>query len=271
MIVTLSTGVLIITVLFFVLKWLTKIPSNIIGTIVAVITLVVFMPVAIIYWPGGDIFAIHLAIYMITVYGLSIVASRREKNSGVHWAPVAIISFFVLLVLIDSFFVTIADKGLSSQVADFVLPESDSDSKATYNYPGKVVHDYYQKENLYNEYLENVEMRKQSQWKIRKGWLTLPLVKQPAIFQLEIKDKDAKSITQATISGKFIRYSNSRLDTDFTMIHIKDGVYQVKVSLPEPGRWGLVLKIKHATIVYELDGSTTVGFQKNGNRDKIAN
>ncbi|VAX01589.1 hypothetical protein MNBD_GAMMA22-2016 [hydrothermal vent metagenome] len=271
MIVTLSSGVLIITIIFFVLKWLTKIPSNSIGAIVAVITLVVFMPLAIIYWPGGDVFAIHLAIYMITVYGLSVVASRREKNSGVHWAPVTIIGFFVLLVLVDSFFVTIADKGLSSQVADLVLPKSDDDSDATYNYPGKVVHDYYQKENLYNEYLENVEARKKSQWTIRKGWLSLPVINELTIFQVEIKDKDAKSITQAKITGKFIRYSNSKLDTNFTMVYIKDGVYQSKISLPEPGRWGLVLKIKHDSIVYELEGNTTVGFPKNKNHDKIAN
>lgn len=270
MIVTLSSGVLIITILFFSLKRFTTIPANSIAAIVAVVTLVCFMPLAIIYWPGGDVFAIHLAIYMITVYGLAITASKREKNSGVHWAPVTIIGFFVILVLVDSFFVTIADKGLSSQLAEWVLPQSDDESKATYNYPGKVVHDYYQKENLYNDYLENSEARKRSQWEIKKGWLSLPIVNEDAIFQLQIKDKYNDSITSAKIAGKFIRYSNSRLDKNFSMIHIKDGIYQVTVRLPEPGRWGLVLKINHADIVYELQGSTTVSFQKNKNRDKIA-
>ena len=258
MIVTLVCGVLLISMLFFAIKRFTKIPSNSIGAIVAVVTLVTFMPLAIIYWPGGDVFAIHLAIYMITVYGLAIIASAREKNSGVHWAPVTIIGFFVTLVLVDSFFVTIADKGLSSQVADLVLPKSDDDSKATFNYPGKVVHDYYQKEDLYNDYLENVEARKRSKWKIKKGWLTLPTVNENAIFQLQILNKDNISITKANISGKFIRYSDSRLDADFSMTHIKEGIYQVTINLPAPGRWGLVLKIKYGDITYELEGSTTV-------------
>ncbi|MFV2059153.1 MAG: FixH family protein [Gammaproteobacteria bacterium] len=263
MVVTLFSGVLIITAIFFILKRITKIPSNVIGAIVAVITLVVFMPVAIIFWPGGDIFAIHLAIYMITVYGLSIVSSQREKSSGgVHWAPVSIIGFFVILVLVDSFFVTIADKGLSSQVADLVLPKSDDDSQATYNYPGKVVHDYYQKGNLYNTYLENIEARKRNQWDIKKGWLSLPVVNEAAIFQLQIKDKNGKAVTNATISGKFIRFSNSRLDKDFLMKHSKDGIYQVTMNLPEPGRWGLVLKIKHAATIYEIEGTTTVSLKK---------
>jgi nitrogen fixation protein FixH len=269
MIVTLSSGVLIIAALFFTIKWLTKIPSNSIGAIVAVITLVVFMPLAILYWPGGDIFAIHLAIYMITVYGLAIIASKREKSNGVHWAPVTIISFFVILVLVDSFFVTIADKGLSTQLADFVLPKSSDDSQATFNYPGKVVHDYYQKEDLYNAYLENVDARKKSKWKIRKGWLDLPVVNKSEIFQLEIKDKDNNSITEAKITGIFIRFSNSKLDKKFIMHHTAAGLYQVKMTLPEPGRWGLVLKIHHNDIVYELDGTTTVGFPNNKNPDKI--
>ncbi|MFV1982320.1 MAG: FixH family protein [Thiohalomonadales bacterium] len=271
MTVSLISGVLIIITIFFILKRITRIPANTIGAIVAVVVLIVFMPLAVIYWPGGDVFAIHLAIYMITVYGLAIIASHREKNSGVHWAPVVIIIFFVLLVLVDTFFVTIADKGLSSQVADMVLPKSDDDSKATYNYPGKVVHDYYQKGKLYNNYLENIEARKQSKWKIKKGWLTLPVVNEDAIFQVQLKDKDNNSITNATITGKFIRYSDSRLDVEFSMNHTQQGIYQVNLRLTQPGRWGLALKINYAAIVYELGGTTIVGFPKNKNQDKIIN
>ncbi len=262
MIVTLTSGVLIITALFFIIKRLTKIPANSIGAIVAVITLVSFMPLAIIFWPGGDVFAIHLAIYMVTVYGLAITASKREKSNGVHWGPVTIIGFFVILVLVDSFFVTIADKGLSSSLADFVLPKSDDDSKATFNYPGKVVHDYYQKGNLYNTYLDNIDARKRSKWQIKKGWLTIPVVNEEAVFQLQIKDKDNNSVNDAKVAGKFIRFSDSRLDTDFSMMPKSDGFYQVTVRLPAPGRWGLVLKIHHADIVYELEGTTTVELSK---------
>jgi len=267
MIITLSVGVIIIAAIFFTLKWLTKIPSNVLGAIVAVIVLVVFMPLAIIYWPGGDVFAIHLAIYMITVYGLAIVASRREKNSGVHWGPVTIIGFFVILVLVDSFFVTIADKGLSSNIADFVLPQSDDKSTATYNYPGKVVHDYYQKGNLYNNYLDNIEARKRTQWKIKKGWITLPVVGQSAVFQLQVKNKDSSNITTAKITGKFIRYSDSKLDKEFSMEYIENGLYQVNIQLPAPGRWGLVLKISKDDIVYEIQGTTTVSLAVELNSD----
>ncbi len=262
MIVTLSSGVLIITAIFFILKRLTKIPANSLGAIVAVITLVTFMPLAIIYWPGGDVFAIHLAIYMVTVYGLAITASKRDKSSGVHWGPVAIIGFFVILVLVDSFFVTIADKGLSSDLADLVLPKSDNNSTATFNFPGKVVHDYYQKEGLYNTYLDNLDARQRSKWQIKKGWLTIPEVNKDAVFQLQIKDKDDNSISDAKVTGKFIRFSDSRLDTDFVMTPKSDGFYQVTVRLPAPGRWGLVLKIHHADITYELEGTTTVELSK---------
>jgi len=271
MVVSLIGGALVITAIFFIIKWLTKFRSNSIGAIVAVIVLVVFMPLAIIYWPGGDVFAIHLAIYMITVYGLAITSSHREKSGGVHWAPVTIISFFVLLVFVDSFFVTIADKGLSSQLADLVLPKSDDDSKATFNFPGKVVHDYHQKEGLYNNYLDNIDARKRSQWKIKKGWLTPPVINKDAIFQLQITDKNNNSVTSATISGQFIRYSNSRLDAQFSMDHTQNGIYQVKINLPAPGRWGLVLKIINDSIVYELSGTTTVSLPKNINQDKIEN
>lgn len=269
MIITLVSGVLIIAALFFILKRITRISSNSIAAIVAVIVLITFMPLAIVFWPGGDVFAIHLAIYMITVYGLAIITTQREKTNGVHWAPVTIIGFFVFLVLVDSFFVTIADKGLSSQVADLVLPKSEDNQKATFNYPGRVVHDFYQKENLYNDYLENIESRKKAKWKIKKGWLTLPIVNQDTIFQLQIKDKNDIAITDAKISGKFIRYSDSRLDKEFSMSHAQKGFYQVTIRLPEPGRWGLVLKINHATTVYELKGTTTVNVSKFNHGSKL--
>ena len=54
------------------------------ATVTALATVGLYVPYAILRWPGGDIFAIHLAIYLLTALVCGMLLSTRSSGQGLH-------------------------------------------------------------------------------------------------------------------------------------------------------------------------------------------
>ncbi|MCW8899914.1 MAG: FixH family protein, partial [Gammaproteobacteria bacterium] len=211
----------------------------------------------------ADVFAIHIALYLVSVYILGIITSQRDvrrqagkEGFGFHWAPAAIVMFFVILIIMDSFFIMFATKGMSTNIADVLLPKPKSGARVSSHFPGTVSHDYHQKQNQYNDYLTRFETQKLRNWSIRKGWLGDVAVNQPSIFRVEIKTENQEAVTGATVSGKFLRPADSKLDTSFNMQEVEPGIYQQSITLIKPGNWDLILKINKGNDEHEVRATT---------------
>jgi len=204
-------------------------------------------------------------LYLVSVYILGIITSQRdarrkagEKGFGFHWAPASIVGFFVILIIMDSFFIMFATKGMESHIADIFLPRPQSGGKVSSHFPGTVTKNYHQKYSQYNEYLERFEAQKSRNWSVRKGWLGEAAANKPAIFRVEIKTNKQEVVTDAQVTGKFLRSADSKLDTTFTMREVEPGVYQQSITLTKPGSWNLVLKINKGDDEHELHATTTI-------------
>mgnify|MGYP000530513843 CR=1 FL=1 len=158
----------------------------------------------------------------------------------------------------DSFFIMFATKGMNSSVANWLLPTPVSGGKVSSRFPGTVSHDYHQKQNQYNDYLQRFETQKLRNWSIRKGWLGEAVVNKPAIFRVEIKTNTNKIVKNAKVSGTFLRAADSKLDTTFTMQEVEPGVYQQSVTLTQPGNWDLILKIHKDNDHHEVRAKTVI-------------
>jgi nitrogen fixation protein FixH len=222
---------------------------------VALLALLAYVPWAILSWPGADVFAIHLAIFMTVAYALGMVGSRVGRVW--HWAPIAIVSFFTVVVVINVVFLGVAERGITGLFAQ-LLPEPRRSTVVDSKFPGTVSHDYQEKEALYNDYLRQVEAQKARGWRVRKGWQYPPAVGQPATFIVDVRDRDGNAVTSATVTGRFLRSSNSRDDFDFEMHEISPGEYRVRLSMPLHGRWDLVLQIRRDDELHEVRASTSV-------------
>ena len=263
--VTLLGGVSIIATIFILMYRVSNMSGKMTATVMAFIVVAVYVPISIFTWPGADVFAIHIALYLVSVYILGIITSQRDarrqagkEGFGFHWAPAAIVTFFVILLIMDSFFIMFATKGMNSDVANWLLPKPVSGGKVSSHFPGTVSHDYHQKQNQYNEYLKRFESQKLLNWTIRKGWLGEAVVNQPAIFRVEIKTNKDKVITEAKIKGQFLRPADSKRDIEFTMIEIEPGIYQQSITLTEPGNWDLILKIDKGNDHHEVRAKTVI-------------
>ena len=263
--ITLLGGILAIVTIFIILYRATNMSGKMVAVVMAFAVTATYVPISIFIWPGADVFAIHIAMYLVSVYILGIITSQRDlrrqtgkEGFGFHWAPAAIVTFFVLLLVMDSFFVMFATKGMNSSVADWLLPKPLSGTSVSSQFPGTVSHNYHQKQNQYNDYLKRFEAQKLRNWSVRKGWLGEAVVNQPAIFRVEIKTHDQKPVTKAKVSGVFLRPADIRLDNVFTMQEIEPGIYQQSITFTQPGNWDLVLKIKKGSDEHEVRAKTVI-------------
>jgi nitrogen fixation protein FixH len=248
-------GVAAEVLLFVLLHRLFRLDGKAAGLGIALLVLLLYVPWAILAWPGADVFAIHLAIFLTVAYALGMVGGRVGR--GWHWAPALIVAFFVLVIATNVVFLGVAEQGITGLFAE-VLPRPRAAEVVDSRFPGTVSHDYQKKEALYNDYLRQVEIQQARGWQVKKGWLYRPVAGQPATFVVAVADRDGRPVAGAEVGGRFLRTSNSRDDFDFTMAEVAPGEYRANLQMPLHGLWELVLHIRRGEDLHEVRADTSV-------------
>ncbi len=225
---------------------------------VALITIGLYVPYGILRWPGGDVFAIHLAIYLLGSLACGMLLDARASGRGLHWGPAVIGGFFIVVATVGAVFVSVAEHGLTPMLARWFLPEAESRRAVTSMFPGVISHDFHKKESLHNQYLQQFDRQRERGWQVRKGWLDDPVANRPAAFRVAAQTREGEPLAGATVTGQFLRPTSSQLDVVFELVEHAPGVYETELQLPAAGRWNLVLSIRQGDEVHEVRASTEV-------------
>ena len=228
------------------------------AAVVALTTVGLYVPYGIIRWPGGDVFAIHLGIYLLASLACGMLLGARADDRGLHWGPATLTGFFIFVAVTGAVFVSVAERGLNPTLWSWLFPEPSDQREVTSMFPGVIARDFHKKEALYNQYLQQVERQRQRGWQVHKGWLNEPIVGQAALFRATVHTRDGAPVTGATVDGQFLRPSTSTLDVDFKLTETAPGVYESPVSLPVAGHWNLVLQIRKGEELHEIQANTRV-------------
>lgn len=263
---TVPLGVVAQLLLFLVLRRGFGMAAGQAALIVGLLALALYVPYAILRWPGADVVAMHVAIYLVTAYALGLIVGHRQETAGAagfHWGPTIIVAFFVVLVLFNAVLVVVATRGLPDPVARILFPASSGQGQVSSAFPGVVSNDLHKndlqkKEALYNAYLEQVEHQRARGWQVRKGWLEPARAGQPAVFQVQVTNRAGMALQGAQVGGRFLRPADTRLDQDFVLTEVEPGVYQSVLVLPAPGAWDLVLGIRLGEDRHEVRATTSV-------------
>ena len=261
LLITLPVGILLVLICFFtLLRFVTRQPLPT-GFATAVLTTAVYVAFAIRYWPGGDVFAVHIALFLITVYILTITSHQRQQagtTARLHWAPAAIIGFFVVIVSVDSVFIVLAQRGVGPDWARHLLPTPRSGGEVDSRFPGVVSHDFHEKENQFNAYQAEREQQQALGWQSHIGWDQTAIINQNNRLMLSLQDAQQQAITDATISGRFLYPGDVKLDQVFHMRSVGAGLYAADLSFSKAGTWDLVLTISRHADKLELRTTTTI-------------
>jgi len=226
------------------------------GVALAIIGL--YVPYSIIRWPGGDVFAIHLAIYLLAALAGGMLLNARAGGKSLHWGPTAISGFFIIVAVLGAVFVSVAERGLTPWLGRWLLPETASRHEMTSFFPGVISHDFQKKEALYNEYLQQVERQRERGWQIQKGWLSEPMVNKPTVFRVVVRTREGEPISGATVAGQFLRPSSSQQDVAFNLVERTPGGYETELKLPLAGSWNLVLRVQKGEDIHEVRALTRI-------------
>ncbi len=259
---TIPLGVTLQVLVFLLLRRVLHMQAKAAALIVALTSVALYVPYAIFDWPGADVLALHLAIYLVVAYALGLITGYRDASAAgtakFHWAPTLIIAFFVVLVLFDAVLVVVATRGLPESVARVLLPQAVSRRDISSAFPGVVDKDFQKKEALYNAYLQQAQQQHARGWLVHKGWLGPVRVGKAAQFQVIVNDRVGASVQGAMVRGSFLRPADTRLDLSFELAEVSPGVYQGELVMTAPGDWDLVLEISKGDELHEVRAKTSV-------------
>ena len=258
LLISLPVGIAIILLLFTALVKFLKLEIYISAGILALVTIFVYGIVAILAWPGADVFAIHLALYLMTIYAVSIISRSLTGKTRWHWAPMLIIGFFLVVVSVDTVLIMLAQSGLSPQWAGRLLPKPVTNHDVQSRFPGTVSHDFREKESQFNEYRLQRQLQTQRGWSVRVGWQDNAVTGRDSTLILEVKDKAGHDISDADVTGKMLFAGNMKLDQRFSMSYLGDGRYTTHLNMPHPGHWDFIILIERGEAQHELRVSTVV-------------
>ncbi|PID48874.1 MAG: hypothetical protein CR991_09545 [Proteobacteria bacterium] len=276
LVVTLGTGVLSSFTLFFVLYKLLGWNNKLAALITILLIQAIYIPLAVLDWPGLDVFAIHFAFFVMSAYGLGIITSHRMNRQrlnahlGVedkdfkevgwfHWGPATIIGFFLLLAVVDSTIITLASRGASADFMGRFLPEPrKAQGTISSSFPGTVADDYQEKYDQFNHYLSRLVEQKERGWEITGGWQDEPKLGEPMTFAIEVRDSQGQPITGSEVEVQFLRPADKRLDKRFTLSESGNGQYGNRVALDAPGKWMVVVVVRRGGEIHELKGETLI-------------
>jgi nitrogen fixation protein FixH len=261
--VTLPSGIVVIIAVFLLMKKLLSISTLMAACVLALMVIFLLTLFALVNWPGADVFAIHLALYLMTIYAMAIILKVRETNQAgqagrFHWAPAAIIGFFAVVIITNTFFILLAQSDGSVSWIKWFVPEPVSGGGTRSVFPGTVSHDFREKENQFNEYQQQRAMQTSRGWQVKTGWQTRPVHGQVNELLLQVNDAKGKPLNGAIIEGKFLYSADFRQDRTFKMQSVGQGLYTADITLSQPGNWNLVLTIQRENDVHELRARTTV-------------
>jgi nitrogen fixation protein FixH len=226
---------------------------------VALVTIGLYGPYSILNWPGGDVFAIHLAIYLLGSLACGMLLDARASGCGLHWGPATIGGFFIIVATVCATLVSVAQHGLTPMIGRWVLPEAASGRVVVSSmFPGVVSHDFHKKESLHNQYLQQFEHQRERGWQVRQGWLDDPVADRPTAFRVAAQTRDGKPLAGAAVTGEFLRPANSHLDIAFDLAERAPGVYETELQLPAAGLWNMVLNIRQGEESHEVRANTRV-------------
>lgn len=227
---------------------------------VTLLTLLMYVPYAVFAWPGGDVFAIHLALYLVVNLGFAMLWRSGGAGAGGAWGPAVIVGFFLLIASANTVFLLLSEQGLSSGLARLLLPTPRGHVEAvTSQFPGTMAPGTNTRQRLYDRHIEKLDAQGARGWTIRKGWMEPPVEGKSARFRVAVEDAEGRPVAGARIDGDFLRLSDRHADQRFTMRELQRGVYQAEVSLPNAGTWSLWLRVRTDEASHELRATTTVG------------
>lgn len=190
-------------------------------------------------WPGLDVVAIHISVFLAGGLVLFALTQFRQRSVGrMHWAPKLLIAFFLGLVVLNATLLHIATKGLPGPVARWWLGGEGGEVYSGFS--GVVAHGQGAAKTVSSE-LSETHRESRLGWQVELSGLDDEGLTRPV--QVRVRDRTGLPIERVEAELRVARPGAAKPALTLALQGVEAGVYVGAVTLPAAGRWLAELRL----------------------------
>lgn len=193
-------------------------------------------------WPGLDVVAIHISVFLAAALVLFALTRFRQAGAGrMHWVPKLLAAFFVGLVVLNASLLYIATNGLPAPVAQWWFG---SEGKPVHSgFSGVVAHGQGAAKAVSSE-LSETHRESQVGWQVELNGLD----GEGTTREVRIRVRDRTGLPVQRVHAE-LQLSRPGAPTPLLTIVLdpgEPGEYSATLALPGAGRWLADLRLRQA-------------------------
>jgi nitrogen fixation protein FixH len=231
---TLFSGLAAVFVLYWAGGYLRALPPVLRALLASGLPLLVYFVSIVGRWPGLDVVAIHISVFLAAGLVLYILTlQRRRSPGGLHWVPKLLIAFFLGLTVINATLLYIATQGLPEPIARWWLG---SDGGKVYSGFSGVVAHHQDAAKAVSSALSQAYDESRLGWQVEIEGLEDsdgPV----RTVQVKARDRTGLPLTQLQAEVLVMRPGAPAPQLQVPLQGAGTGVYAGRLELPGKGRW----------------------------------
>jgi len=237
---TLFSGLAAVLLLYWLGGFLRGLPAALRALLASCVPLLVYFLSIIGRWPGLDVVAIHISVFLaagLVLYMLTM--QRRRAPGGLHWVPKLLIAFFVGLAAINATLLYIATQGLPEPVARWWL--GGDGGKVHSGFSGVVPH-HQDAAKAVSSALSQAYDESRLGWQVEVAGLEADL---GSTRQIQVRAKDRTGLPLGGLKAELVlaRPGAAAAHSRVPLHAAGAGVYVGELRLPAKGRWVVELQL----------------------------
>ena len=191
-------------------------------------------------WPGLDVVAIHVSVFLAAALVLFAMSQFRRRGAGrLHWAPKVLIGFFIGLVFINATLLYISTKGLPEPIGRWWLGSKGGEIYSGFS--GVVPHGEGAAKAVSSE-LSEAHRESMLGWQVEVSGLDSTGNTRP--IQIRVKDRTGLPVDRVDAELRLQRPGATAPTSMLSLNAIDAGVYVGSLTLPAAGRWLVDVQLK---------------------------
>lgn len=240
-------GGLAAVIALFGLARLLRMPAELAGLTAAGIPLFAYIVMLFRQWPGLDVVAIHIAVFIIAAFVLVVMSHYRSKQTRMHWAPKAFIVFFLVLIMLNAGFLYVSTKGLPPVLAGLVLPGNATKTMHT-GFSGTTRHGEEAAKAIGSD-LSKQHHNEELGWQVRVEGLRMPTVGKNSVT---VFADDSEGRPLPGLAGEWRVHRPGAEAASVPLKIITSGQYEANLDFSGPGLWLLELQLAGYQQTWEI-------------------
>jgi nitrogen fixation protein FixH len=230
---TLFGGLAAVFVVYTLGGFFRSLPAMLRAVLAGLIPLVGYFVLIIGRWPGLDVVAIHISVFLAAALVLFALTQFRRRSAGpMHWAPKLLTAFFIGLVFINATLLYIATKGLPEPLGRKWL--GGTGGVVYSGFSGVVPHGQ-NAANAVSSELSKQHRESQLGWQVEVNGLDADGKTRPV--EVRVKDRTGLAVEDVQAEVALLRPGASVPESTQSLSLVETGVYVGALTLPAGGRW----------------------------------